>query len=82
MSRRFIEPIPSKQYSTVNSTDDRNIVMFYAKRWLEASTASLGAVSPCSELGIAPLVHEAAPFVGHDGNDHNLLPKGRPFIMR
>jgi hypothetical protein len=27
-------------------------------------------------------VHEGAPFVGHDGNDHNLLPKGRPLIMR
>jgi hypothetical protein len=21
-------------------------------------------------------------FVGHDGNDHNLLPKGSPLIMR
>src|SRR3989442_13839493 len=27
-------------------------------------------------------VHEGAPFVGHDGNNHNLLPEGRPLIMR
>src|SRR5207245_8485015 len=28
------------------------------------------------------LLIEGAPFVGHDANDHNLLLKGRPFIMR
>ena len=27
-------------------------------------------------------VHEGASFVGHDVNDHNLLLKGRPLIMR
>jgi hypothetical protein len=27
-------------------------------------------------------VHEGAPFVGHDADHHNLLLKGRPFIMR
>jgi hypothetical protein len=25
------------------------------------------------------IVHEGAPFVGDDANDHNLLPKGAPF---
>ncbi len=34
------------------------------------------------EPNILFAVHEGAPFVGHDGNDHNLLPKGRPLIMR
>src|SRR6266567_5392176 len=33
------------------------------------------------ETNILFAVHEGAPFVGHDGNDHNLLPKG-PLIMR
>src|ERR1700684_3309621 len=27
-------------------------------------------------------VHQGAPFVGDDASAHNLLPKGRPFIMR
>jgi integrase len=27
-------------------------------------------------------VHKGAPFVGDDASDHNLLLKGRPFIMR
>jgi hypothetical protein len=34
------------------------------------------------EPNILFAVHEGAPFVGHDGNDHNLLQKGRPLIMR
>jgi hypothetical protein len=34
------------------------------------------------ETNILFAVHEGAPFVGHDGNNHNLLPKGRPLIMR
>src|SRR6266581_3661428 len=34
------------------------------------------------EPNILFAVHKGAPFVGHDGNDHNLLPKGRPLIMR
>ena len=34
------------------------------------------------EPNILFAVHEGDPFVGHDGNDHNLLPKGRPLIMR
>jgi hypothetical protein len=34
------------------------------------------------EPNILFTVHEGAPFVGHDANDHNLLLKGRPFIMR
>jgi hypothetical protein len=34
------------------------------------------------EPNILFAVHEGAPFVGHDVNDHNLLLKGRPLIMR
>src|SRR6266852_4378075 len=34
------------------------------------------------EPNILFAVHEGAPFLGHDANDHNLLPKGRPLIMR
>jgi hypothetical protein len=30
------------------------------------------------EPNILFAVHEGAPFVGHDGNDPNLLLKGRP----
>jgi len=33
------------------------------------------------EPNILFAVHEGAPFAGHDGNDHNLLQKGRPLIM-
>jgi hypothetical protein len=40
----------------------------------------------CCLMNVQPnilfIVHEGAPFVGDDANDHNLLPKGRPFIMR